>query len=475
MFDDRIDAGRQLAAALAHHRGESLVVIGLPRGGVPVAAEVARALGAPLDVIVVRKLGVPGQPELGMGAIAEDGVRVLDDRILAMTRTSPAEVSAVERAERAELVQRVQRLRAVRPLVDLHGKSVVIVDDGIATGGTARAACHTARARGAASVVLAVPVAPTEARERFRGEVDELVAVQTSDHFRSVGQFYRDFSPVSDQDVVDCLRSAGRARHEPEPHPAPQQPSRSQRRPAALDVQIEVPVEGARLRGQLTVPMGATGVVVFAHGTGSSRYSPRNRFVAARLNDRGLATVLVDLLTSDEELDRSNVFDVGLLADRLGRVTTWSREQFRREDLAVGYFGASTGAAAALHAAAQPDARISAVVSRGGRPDLAGADLGAVTAPTLLIVGGRDSVVLELNRRAQAELRCVSRLEVVPGATHLFEEPGALDAVARLAGDWFVDHLAHPPAGGAMHQRGRADTVSPGRRPPGGGGGPARR
>jgi len=203
------------------------------------------------------------------------------------------------------------------------------------------------------------------------------------------------------------------------------------------------------LAGYLAVPDGAPGIVVFAHGSGSSRHSPRNRYVARVLNQAGLGTLLFDLLTPGEETDRGNVFDIGLLARRLTQVTGWLRAQPRAGQAAIGYFGASTGAAAALWAAAEPGAGVAAVVSRGGRPDLARPRLGTVTAATLLIVGGNDEVVLDLNRQAQALLRCENHLAVVPGATHLFEEPGTLEAAAALARDWFVSHLAsgrHPVA-----------------------------
>ena len=183
--------------------------------------------------------------------------------------------------------------------------------------------------------------------------------------------------------------------------------------------------------------------MVFAHGSGSSGHSPRNRYVADVLNEAGLGTLLFDLLTPEEELDRATVFDIGLLAGRLVEVTRWLRAQPRAARAAVGYFGASTGAAAALRAAAEPGTGIAAVVSRGGRPDLARPRLAAVTAPTLLIVGGHDDVALDLNRRAQAELRCENDLAIVPGATHLFEEPGTLEAAGWLARDWFISLLAH--------------------------------
>ena len=216
--------------------------------------------------------------------------------------------------------------------------------------------------------------------------------------------------------------------------------------PPARSEEVEPRAGVVRLAGYLAVPESAPGIVVFVHGSGSSRHSPRNRYVAGVLNDAGLGTLLLDLLTPEEELDRANVFDVGLLARRLAEVTGWLRAQPRAAQAAVGYFGASTGAAAALRAAAEPGAGIAVVVSRGGRPDLARPRLAAVTAPTLLIVGGRDEVVLDLNRRAQAELRCENDLAVVPGATHLFEEPGTLEAAAALARDWFISHFPDGPA-----------------------------
>jgi putative phosphoribosyl transferase len=203
---------------------------------------------------------------------------------------------------------------------------------------------------------------------------------------------------------------------------------------------VTIEAGSVTLHGELVVPADAQEVVVFAHGSGSSRHSPRNRWVAAFLQRAGLGTLLFDLLTDDEASDRRNVFDVPLLGQRLRRATDWLTSQ-PGVDLPVGYFGASTGAAAAMWAAAEPDSPVSAIVSRGGRPDLALDRLSHVRAPTLLIVGGRDTEVLALNRLAQARLRCENRLEIVPGATHLFEEPGALQTVAMLARDWFLSHL----------------------------------
>ena len=206
-----------------------------------------------------------------------------------------------------------------------------------------------------------------------------------------------------------------------------------------------IPVGGAELEGDLVLPSGAQGLVVFAHGSGSSRKSSRNRFVAQALGARGLGTLLFDLLTLDEErrdaLDARLRFDIPLLANRLGDVTDWLEKQAATRGLQLGYFGASTGAAAALIAASRRPRSIHAVVSRGGRPDLARAALERVHAATLLIVGGEDTTVLELNEEAFERIPGTRQLAIVPGATHLFEEPGALEEVARLAGDWFLEHL----------------------------------
>jgi putative phosphoribosyl transferase len=209
---------------------------------------------------------------------------------------------------------------------------------------------------------------------------------------------------------------------------------------------VRIPAGIVMLDGDLTVPAGSSGVVVFAHGSGSSRHSPRNRYVAGVLSAAGLSTLLMDLLTSEEEAidvrTRHLRFDIALLADRLVAATDWLAAGAGTRDLALGYFGASTGAGAALVAAAQRPGLVRAVVSRGGRPDLAGPALARVMAPTLLIVGGDDDVVIGMNRDAMAQLHGDVRLEIVPGASHLFEEPGTLAVVARLAADWFTRHLA---------------------------------
>jgi putative phosphoribosyl transferase len=209
--------------------------------------------------------------------------------------------------------------------------------------------------------------------------------------------------------------------------------------------EVHIQAGPAVLAGNLSIPDGAIGLVLFVHGSGSSRHSPRNQFVACTLNDAGLATLLFDLLTPEEEAVDMRTgelrFDIGLLAERLVHATKWANQQEQTRALRIGYFGSSTGGGAALVAAAALPDEVDAVVSRGGRPDLAGQALPKVKAPTLLIVGGEDDVVIDLNEQARAQMRCEVKIDIVPGATHLFEEPGALEQVAKLASDWFVSWL----------------------------------
>ncbi|NUP53892.1 MAG: phosphoribosyltransferase [Catenulispora sp.] len=441
-FVDRHDAGQRLAPKLRPLRGPDVVVLGLPRGGVPVAAEVARILDAPLDVVMVRKLGVPFQPEVAMGAIGEDGVRVVDDEVRHAAGVTDADLAAIQAGERAELDRRVARYRRGHARADLRGRTALVVDDGLATGSTARAACLVARAQGAARVVLAVPVASPDRIARLADVADEVVYIAAPNDFRAVGQYYRDFAPTTDEEVVQCLDAAEAETGAGSPGDTTSRAPGTADAPRSVQVrEVRVQAGSTPLEGTLAIPPDATGIVVFAHGSGSSRHSTRNRFVAQALHRVGLATLLFDLLTAEEERDRANVFDVALLADRLTGATQWLRDQPEVRDLPVGYFGASTGAAAALWAAAEPGSPVAVVVSRGGRPDLAAKRLPMVTAPTLLIVGGADDQVLRLNRQAELLLGGPSSLAIVPGATHLFSEPGALEQVAQLAADWFTDGI----------------------------------
>jgi putative phosphoribosyl transferase len=428
-FTNRRAAGRELGERLRSLAVESPVVLGLARGGVPVAYEVAQALGAPLDVLVVRKIGAPGNPEFGIGAIAEGDVRVLNQPVMRHLLVSAEELETAVARARAEVEARVKRYRSGHPRLDVKGHTAIVVDDGLATGGTARAALRAVRAREPRKLILAVPVGAPESVESLRDEADEVICLLQPELMWAVGLCYEHFEPTSDGEIAKLL--AGDADDPPPPLVAS---SREVRIPAGA---------GLELVGDLVVPEAAHALVVFAHGSGSGRHSPRNRQVARALNECRLATLLLDLLTVDEELDRANVFDIALLADRLVAATLWARREPQLAGLPVGYFGASTGAGAALWAAAELGETIGAVVSRGGRPDLAAERLPDVRAPVLLIVGGHDEIVLELNEQARTLLQAPAELRVVPRATHLFEEPGALEEVSRLAGEWFQRRLVH--------------------------------
>ncbi|MFZ0190026.1 MAG: phosphoribosyltransferase [Streptosporangiaceae bacterium] len=261
LFVDRADAGRHLAQRLRYLRGADVAVLGLPRGGVPIAFEVAEELHVPLDVIVVRKLGVPFQPEYGFGAIGEGGVRIIDDYVVRQTRLTGPQIAEVEARERIQLDRRVAQLRGGHPPVPLAGRTVIIVDDGIATGSTARAAFPAARARGARRVILAVPVGSVEGTAALRRDADEVVCLHTPARFLAIGEWYDDFSQVTDEEVAILLGKAAASLAGPgseDPDPA----------------EVMLNIAGARLPGSLVIPDRAAGLVVFAHGSGSSRHSP---------------------------------------------------------------------------------------------------------------------------------------------------------------------------------------------------------
>lgn len=433
-FTDRHDAGRRLSQRLRPLAGRSdVIVLALPRGGIPVGIEVARALHAPLDVFVVRKLGVPGHLELAMGAVASGGVRVLNDDVITQLSITPATIDAATTRERRELERRDLAYRDGRALRNVHGATVVLVDDGIATGATMLAAVRAMRQLGAARVVVAAPVVANATRAQLRSEADDVECISSPEDFQSVGAWYRDFHEMSDAEVRALLRE-------------PAEPSTQGRDPEVRVVRIKA--GDAQLTGDLSVPGDAAGLVLFAHGTGTGRLQPRNRDIAAILQREGFATLLFDLLTPREEandrLTDAYRFDVPLLAARLVAATDWVATQDDIGGLPAGYFGAETGSAAALVAASQRDT-VQCVVSRGGQPDLAGEALSTVTAATLFIVGGLDRQVLVANRGARERMRNArTELAIIPGAGHLCEERGMLEEAARLAGDWFKTYMVAP-------------------------------
>jgi putative phosphoribosyl transferase len=441
IFDNRESAGQQLAQQLAEfaNRGDVLV-LGIPRGGVAVAYEIAQTLHLPLDVFLSRKLGVPGHEEFAFGAVAAGDGRYLDQQIVRAVGISPEQIESVTAGVRQTLDRRAALYRDGRPPLEVATRTVILVDDGIATGASIVAAIHALRQMSPTHIVVAVPVAPASTVAWLRTLVDRLVCLHAPRDFYAVGQFYRDFAQVEDDEVIALLHRAGHWR-QPSSAPAAGQ--------ASIAREVSIDLDDAHLHGTLSIPPGARAIVFFVHGSGSSRHSPRNRYVASVLHSHGIATLLFDLLTPQEEaVDQQTAelrFNIPLLAERLVGATQWVARGPSTRSLTIGYFGASTGAAAALVAAARLPSAVAAVVSRGGRPDLAGASLAQVRAAVLLIVGAKDEMVLSLNRQALQRLQCRHKdLVIVPGATHLFEEPGALEHAAQSAADWFAQYLAPP-------------------------------
>lgn len=454
-FLDREDAGRQLARLLDAYRKEDPLVLGLPRGGVSVAWEVATTLSAPLDVWVVRKIGAPGFPELAVGAVAEGGVVFLNEQEIDRVGASYLDIQNIAHQTAAEIAGRVRLFRGDRPPPIIAGRTVILVDEGIATGSTARAAIHALHLAGAARIVLAVPVAASQALREIAPLVNDIVCVYATATLYAVGSWYDEFPPVPDDDVLGLLESARVTGCVHAAHHAAV--------PGLEHDEVIIPMGDVELDGTLSGPAAPKGLVLIPHGCGQPRCTTRNCHVAAVLHRYGLATLSFDLLTREEDaLDRvpspglETAFgeadeplrsDFDLLAHRLVQVTDWvlSRSDLGRLPLAC--LGAGTGAAAALVAAARRPECIGAIVSCGGRPELAWDCLPDVHAATLLLVGAEDRQVIDINLRAGQRLGAPNLVELVPRATGRFEAPGTLDAAARLAGEWISEHLAHPVGG----------------------------
>lgn len=441
-FMDRADAGRQLAEVLAALELDEPLIYALPRGGVPVAVEIAKSLQAPVDLLLVRKIGAPNNPEVALGAIVEGATHevVINQNIRHQSGADEAYILRVVREQGAELERRKKKYLANRPRLDSTGRTVVVVDDGLATGATMKAALIGLKRSNPERIVVALPVAPKAALEEISEQADDIICLHPATSFRGVGSFYHNFHQLNDEETVALLDQVVT------------KPTQLADTRAAQTHKRQVAIPPLGLIGDLTVPPDPRGIILFAHGSGSSRRSPRNTHVSETLNAKGFATLLFDLLTPQEGQNQSNVFDMPLLADRVVDASIWIASEPDLEGLPLGIFGASTGAGAALVAAAELKRRVAAIVSRGGRPDLAMDLLSQVTSPTLLIVGGQDHDVITLNERALAALTCERKIELVPGAGHQFEEPGTLDHAIHHAVEWFKAHL-----GGQVTPRPRPD------------------
>jgi putative phosphoribosyl transferase len=413
IFRDRDQAARLLEAELSRYRSLNPIVFGLPAGGVPMAKVIADALGSELDVILVKKLMGPGS-DRSVGVVAEDG------GVYFAPGSENLEVLEDDLADRASL--EIDKLQAKRRLLTPHrdqlevdGRAVILVDDGITTGETISAAARSLMEQGAVHLVVASPVASNEAVERLEREGAETCVLSVPEDFFSVSQFYEDLSEVEDFEIVQMLSG-----EKPE---------------------IKIHDGEAELRGYLVVPDRAKALIFFVQGSGSGRHSPRNQYIARFFQNEGLATLFVDLMAEEEFEDKDRILNIGFLARRVGLICEWIDQDPQLSLLPFAMFASSTGAAAAITASVKVDGRLKALVCRGGRPDLAMECLPLVRVPTMFIVGGEDEPVLSLNREAFEQLNCEKDLRIIEKAGHLFEEPGALEKMVRTGQAWLERYL----------------------------------
>jgi predicted phosphoribosyltransferase/dienelactone hydrolase len=415
IYRDRNHAGEKLAIALKQRAFENPVVLGIPRGGVPVAAEVARVLGAELGVVVARKLGAPWNPELAIGATTAIGATYVNEEVAADVGADDAYIEAEKQSQIQEAKRREELFDSSRrPRIE--GRNVIVVDDGIATGATAIAAVRSMKAEGAQQVILAIPVGPPETVRHLRDEADEVVCLDEDPGFWAVGQYYMDFNPVSDDEVRSILDSFAAAAVDPS-------------RP------VEIDRDGVRLAGILTTPSesGAFPLVIFVHGLGSSKDSPRNVVIADHLVDAGIATLLFDLSGHGESSkDRKDGMDA-YVAD-LEAAYAWAKRQPEVKDGLIGIAGSSLGATVAVRALGEGKLTPAAMVLRA--PPIEPHELQQVHVPSLVLIGSADPLRFDVQMGVAGNSQL--KLSIVEGASHLFEEPGTLEEALRRTVDWFT-------------------------------------
>lgn len=418
-FEDRNEAGYLLAERLAEYKTSDPVILALPRGGIPIAKIIASSLHAPLDLIFIRKIGVPGNEEFAVGAVAEDEKPLLNEELISHYNLDRKIIAGSVSEQIKEIRSRSKRYRKVFKPISFEGRTVIVVDDGLATGASMKAALTWLKTKVVKEIIVAVPVSSREGIEEIKPLCNEVISLIVPPQLWSVGSWYHNFKQLTDEEVLDETFVSSNTVDEND---------------------ISLYDQNEPLKGLLQTPSEAKGLILFAHGSGSNYKSPRNQKVAKALHEAGFATMLFDLLTAEESCNRRNVFDIDLLARRLTLATEWAKKNF--PNLPMGYFGASTGAAAALKAAADREHQhdIFAIVSRGGRPDLALESLPQVKDPVLLIVGKEDDLVIPLNKLARNKLKNC-QMEIIPKAGHLFEEPGTMEQVIELAVGWFNQYV----------------------------------
>lgn len=422
MFTDRTDGAAKLVEKLKNIDKKNTIVLALPRGGVPVADIIASKLGLEFDILSVKKIGFPANPELALGAVTEDGAIYINDTIRKMSGLSEKELDVLIKKNQELAVNKSRYFRFGKEGISVKGKNVIIVDDGIATGATIEACINQVKRVGARKIMIAVPVAPKDILEKLLHQVDEIFVLETPSPFVSVSKWYENFDQVYDTEVREIFE-------------------KHQEKFETIEEIMDL--GEIKLKAKVSKVIDNKAWIIFVHGSGSSRLSERNNQVAKVLNKGGLSTLLFDLLTLKEDSVESNRFNIELLKKRLVLAINWLvNSEYYDPSTPIGLFGASTGAAAAIKVAAQfKDFPIYAVVCRGGRPDLADRDeLRDVTIPTLLIIGGMDYQVLELNKKAYEQLPN-SEIQLIAGATHLFEESGTMESVSELTKEWFLDKL----------------------------------
>ena len=417
-FENREHAGKTMAETLMQYKHLNPVVLALPRGGVPIAFEIANQLQAPLDVILVKKIGAPGHEEFAIGAVAEDEKPILNHKVIKQYQFNPEEIENIIGNRITEIRNRSKTYRKLTKKIPLEGRNVIVVDDGLATGATMLAAVRWLRTQKINKIIVAVPVSSKEAASEIKKLVDEFISLHTPENFIAVGMWYKDFPQVSDEEVLRLL-------------------SNKIIKPRIIPYNVIIEDENIKLQGIVRIPQNAKGIILFAHGGNGIHKHQIDVFMANSLNNSGFATLLINLLTESESLDQKSAFNVELLTKRLLVATRWVKAN--HAGLAIGYFGTSIGTAAAIKAS-KDRLDIFAIVSLTGRPDLAHEVLAKTYAPALLMAGANDKTNIPYNKMAKEELTN-AKIVLIPHVAQDFEDPETLKQIALHTINWFKNSI----------------------------------